>query len=231
MRGVFYETNTVLWKTNSSKISISVADEPVFSFKNADLICVAKNDSSVIFNTSGDYYPLQNVWKGENGKIDWKRAGQDPTEVYAEFDDYTMSLNSVSYSIDSVRFHHYLFSKPLFGSLDENILANVTPEKARYPSFYTYDSRFEIKDIADQVDYSGGFNMKGATFNGFGTDDQPAKLFFKYKNKVRVEAHANFISMSPSAFGSENAKIIIHIDSDTISHPGLTLKYVKEVVC
>jgi hypothetical protein len=226
--GIFYETATVLWKTNSDQILISLAEEPVFSFKNADLICVAKNDSSVIYNTSGSYFPLQNVWEGDKGKIDWKRAGQDPTEVYAEFDRYSISLKSVSYRIDSVRFHHYLFEKPLFGSIDENILANVTPEKAKYPSFFTYDSRFEIKNIAENVDYSGGFNMKGATFNGFGTEDQPAKLFFKYKNKVRVEALANYISMSPTAFGSDDAKIIIHIDSDTIYHPGLTLKFVKE---
>lgn len=226
--GIFYETNTVLWKTNSNNITISMEEEPVFSFENAELICLAKEDSSVIYGTSGKYYPFQNKWFGDRGKIDWTRAGQDPTEVYAEFDAYSMSLKSVSYRIDSVRFHHYLFNKALFGTLNENILANVTPEKARYPSFFTYDSRFEIKNIADQVDYSGGFSMNGATFNGFGTDDQPAKLYFKYKNKVRVEAHASFISMTPNAFGSDNAKIIIHIDSDTISHPGLTLKFVKD---
>jgi hypothetical protein len=226
--GIFYQTNTVLWKTNSNSVTIELEEEPVFSFENAELICVAKNDSSVIYGTSGKYYPLQNKWFGERGKIDWKRAGQDPTEVYADFDEYSMSLKSVSYRIDSVRFHHYLFSKPLSGNLNENILANVTPEKAKYPSFFTFDSRFEIKNIADQVDYSGGFSMSGATFNGFGTDDQPAKLFFKYKNKVRVEAHASFISMTPSAFGSDDAKIIIHIDSDTIYHPGLSLKFVKE---
>ena len=224
---VFYRSNTLEWKTNSDKVVLSMEDEPAYSFKNADLICVAKGDSSVIYNTSGSYFPLENNWEGSKGKIDWKRAAQDPTEVYAEFDNYSISLKSVDYHIDSVRFHHYLFERTLFGSLDENILANVTPEKARYPSFNTYESRFEIKNIAPNVDYSGGFNMKGATFNGFGSDDQPAKLFFKYKDKIRVEAHANFFSMNPSTFGADDARIIIHLGSDTISHPGLNLKFVK----
>lgn len=225
--GVFFRTNTLEWKTNSEQITIGLDDQPVFSFKNANLICVAKKDSSIIYNTSGSYFPLENDWVGDKGKIDWKRAGQDPTEVYAEFDNYSISLKSVSYHIDSVRFHHYLFERTLFGRLNENILANVTPEKATYPSFNTYESRFEIKNIAPNVDYSGGFNMKGATFNGFGTADQPAKLFFKYKGKVKVEAHANFFSMNPSTFGAEDARIIIHLASDSIIHPGLNMKFVK----
>ncbi len=223
----FYKTNILTWKTNSSEIKISLNEEPVFSFENGSLICVAKKDSSIIYNTAGEYYPLSKKWNGKSGKIDWQRAAQDPTEVYAEFGEYSISLKSVSYKIDSVKFHHYSFKKALLGRLDENILANVTPDRARYPSFYTYGSHFEIRNIVEQVDFSGGFNMKGATINGFGTTDQPAKLFFRYENKVRVEAHANFISMNPNSIGANPAKIIIHLGADTISHPGLSLKYVK----
>ena len=50
---------------------------PIFTFNDVDLRCFSKNDSSVIRNTSGQFFPLTSQWEGNGGKIDWQRAKKD----------------------------------------------------------------------------------------------------------------------------------------------------------
>lgn len=150
--GTFYSSPTISWKAGKQNFKLIIEDEPIVEFKDVDLKCYAKGDSSIIYKTSGKFYPLKGLWKGEKGRVDWQRAGLDKNEVYAEIDHYSIMLKSPSYRIDSIRFHHYLFDKELLGRLDEKILANVTPIKATYPRFSSYEKRFEIPNIVDNVD-------------------------------------------------------------------------------
>ncbi len=225
--GIFYSSPTVNWWAGKQNIKLIVEDEPIIEFKNVDLKCYAKGDSSIIYQTSGKYYPLKGTWIGENGKIYWQRAGLDKNDVYAEIEHYKILLKSPSFRIDSIHFHHYLFKKVLLGRLDEKILANVTPEKATYPRFSSYAKRFEIPNIVNNVDFNGGFTIQGANFNGFGTAENPARLYFKYKGKTKVEIVADFIAITEASLGAVNAKMIIYLAADSIVHPGLNVKFIK----
>ena len=223
----FYISPSVKWKAGKQNLKLLIEDEPIVEFKDVDLKCYAKGDSSTIYQTSGKYYLLKGIWIGEKGRVDWQRAGLDKNEVYAEIDHYKIMLKSPSFRIDSIKFHHYLFDKVLLGRLDERVLANVSPNKAIYPRFSSYEKRFEISNIVDHVDFSGGFTMEGANFNGFGTSENPARLYFKYKEKTKVEIVADFISITEASLGATNAKLIIYLAADSIVHPGLNVKFVK----
>ena len=225
--GYFYTSPTLKWWAGKRNLNFIIDDEPIVEFKNVDLKCYAKGDSSIIHQTTGIFYPLKGKWIGRGGKVDWQRAGLDKNDVYAELDHYSILLKSPSYRADSIYFHHYLFDKPLLGRLDEKILANVTIEKADYPKFSSYTKRFEIPNIVDNVDFSGGFIMKGANFNGFGTSENPARLYFRYKESIKVEVIADFISINESSLGATDAKVIIYLAADSIVHPGLNAKFVK----
>ena len=69
--------------------------------------------------------------------------------------------------------------------------------------------------------------MQGANFNGFGTDENPARLYFKYKEKTKVEIIADFITMTDASLGATNAKIVVYLAADSIIHPGINVKFVK----
>jgi hypothetical protein len=226
--GVFYSTPTLSWWAGKKNMSFIIEDDqPVVEFKNVDLKCYSKGDSSIIYQTSGMYYPLKGKWIGKKGKVDWQRAGLNKNDVYAELIYYDIALKSASYRADSILFHHFLFEKPLMGRIDEKILANVTPQKAQYPRFTSYAKRFEIPNIVDNVDFSGGFTMKGANFNGYGTPENPARLYFKYKGSTKVEVIADFITITESTLGATDAKVIIYLAADSIVHPSLNAKFVK----
>ena len=65
------------WYTTNLNYQFSIQDSiPIIKFdKPTDLICVARNDTMMITNTTGIFYPLEGSWRGENGFVDWRKAG------------------------------------------------------------------------------------------------------------------------------------------------------------
>ena len=63
-----YVSNTTKWVASNSTYDFTFEDEPVVFFPSLILTCYANNDSSVIYDTRGKFYPLQKM-VGEKGKI------------------------------------------------------------------------------------------------------------------------------------------------------------------
>ena len=96
---------------------------PVFVFQDVDLKCFAKGDSSVIYHTNGEFFPLTSIWLGSKGKIDWQRARMDKEVFYAKINNYKLALKNSSYYIDSVSFYSSYFDQPIIGKLTEKVLS------------------------------------------------------------------------------------------------------------
>ena len=73
------------------------------------------------------------------------------------------------------------------GSLQDKVLADVTPEKATYPRFQSYVMEIEIKNLFDDIDYIGGIEMRGAKLLGLGNRQSDAYLSFKRDKKEFVK--------------------------------------------
>ena len=182
-RGVLYESASIQWRSSAKSFTFAYDSVPKIHFPKAELVCMAKGDSAVIKNTEGTYYPTLELWKGRGGKVTWERAGLKPTATFAEWDhDYEVRVKSANFDVDSVRFTDPYFERMLLGKLSDKVMANVSAEKASYPRFASYDRRVKIRDIADGIDFEGGFTMQGAKLQGYGTKDEPAFLTF-YRDK------------------------------------------------
>ena len=71
---ILYRSSTTLWKSNKSfdRMEFGKDSVPMYIFSNIKLTCYAYKDSSEIFNTGGIFFPLEQKWSGEKGKITWK---------------------------------------------------------------------------------------------------------------------------------------------------------------
>jgi len=216
------------WKHNSNQYKIGFADAKTvrIQISKTDLICYSKRDSSIIRNTSGYYYPLTDQWIGTAGNVGWERAGFSRDSVYANLKNYRIDLKFSDYKADSVEFvnKRYLKAK-LTGRLEEKILANITPEKATYPKFFSYEKKVDIARIVPNIDYSGGFTMEGAKMVGSGQPDAKAELYI-YKGKdVFAKLSALYCTFGKTNIIVNNARMLIYIDQDSIWHPGLNFNY------
>lgn len=221
-----YKSAANEWKANNNNYKFGYDSLPTIEFDALTLTCYSKGDSSVIYNTKGVYYPTEEKWVGQGGKIDWERAGYSADSVYAEIGEYIIAVKSPTYKIENVIFYDLLhFDKPLKGSFEEKVLAGVTIEKASYPRFDSYNKRLQIKDIAKGVDYIGGYALHGRKVIGKGDEEQDAVLIF-YKNDLPfVKMASKGFSIRPEKISSDIASVTIYMKSDSIYHPGLSFKF------
>ena len=180
-----YKSRATQWKSNTYEFEFIYDTVPAVKFKDLNLKCYSNKDSSIIYDTKGVYFPLNNRWVGKKGKVNWKRAGFDENQVFALLDDYEIVLRFSRFSADSVSFFNKNYwNKPLHGNFEEKVLANVTKEKASYPRFSSYFKQVEIQSVFEDIDFIGGVEMNGSKLYGQGDKANSAILTFYKDDKM-----------------------------------------------
>lgn len=220
--------STVQWKVAADGYQLEGGKRPIVTFAEADLTCYAKRDSSKIYGTSGSYDFLGDRWIGQGGLVDWQRAGLDKETTYAELNRLNLNMKSSDFTVDSVMFHNEFFDRPLLGMLKEKIIAGKSQENSSFPQFESYEKRLLIKEIAEDMDYDGGFSMKGRRLVGSGTAEQPARLVIYRDDRPFIISNSLAYTIRPDRIASDNAKIAIYMSEDSITHPGIQLRYIKD---
>lgn len=225
----FYSSASTQWRTSSGKFTFAYDSIPKVVFGTTDLICLAKGDSAVIHNTSGTYLPTRTLWLGTGGRLTWERAGLKPTSTFAEWDHgYTVRVKGSEIEVDTVRFTDPYFDHQLLGRVTDKVLANVTAEKASYPRFESYDRRMRIRDIIEGIDFEGGFTLQGAKLQGYGTKDEPAFLTFYREKRPFIITQGLSYSIEPDKVASEDVRVTVRLDKDSIIHPSVSLRFLRE---
>lgn len=196
---------------------------------NVDLRCKNRTDSTLaIYNTSGVYNANTHEWEGHGGRVDWRRGGLSPDSIYAELGDYKIDTRSAQYSAEDVQFHNVkYFKKPIKGHYEDKVVVNGTGVKARFPEFDSYDADLAIPNLADGIDYVGGYAQHGVLFLGSVKDSAAyCKLDFKYKDRSLIEAKAKSFVFGLQKLEGQNVIVNIKLtDKLGITHPGVKLRY------
>jgi hypothetical protein len=225
---ILYQSRAVVWKHNAPKyrIGFDLNSDIRIQFPQTDLLCFAKRDSTILSGTSGYYYPVTDQWVGTKGTVNWERAGFSKDSVFAKLNNYKIDLKFSEYKADTVEFTNKKYLKrSLIGRFEEKVLANVSPDKASYPKFFSYETSIDISKVVPNIDYSGGFAMEGSKFNGYGNAEKKAELYV-YKGKdVFAKASALSFTFDKNNIIANNAKVFMLIDQDTLWHPGLYFNY------
>ena len=224
-----YASPSVQWVASRLDFDIGIKDKtPIYTFRTINLICRTRRDSSIIFQTQGKLDLLRGKWEGTGGRIDWRRAKLDTNKVYALLKDYTIRLKNPKFFADSVSFYDQRrFGFPLLGYFTEKVLASP-PKQAIFPSFKSYRKDLDIKEIFKNIDYRGGYSLKGAKIIGSGDKDHKAYFIFKRRGKRLVWAGAESFAIRPDRILSKKVNVIIYLDADSIYHPGLSMSYLDK---
>ncbi|MCF8304648.1 MAG: hypothetical protein K9I94_15340, partial [Bacteroidales bacterium] len=221
-----YEKSSLNWAYKADTFQFVYDSAAYFIFPKLDLSCYAFDDSTLITNTSGTYYPMEHRWEGKGGRLSWRRAGLPVDSVYAELGNYTIDLTHSSFSADSVAFHNKLFfDEGYLGSLEEKLLSDVTPKNAIYPRFYSYTNEIFIPALFGAIDYSGGFAMEGAKVIGTGVEKNDATLTVNHNDSVYMQFNSKRFIIRENKLTANRTEFSLFHGNDSIYHPGLSLKY------
>ncbi|MBX7181610.1 MAG: hypothetical protein K1X82_05825 [Bacteroidia bacterium] len=233
-KNILYKSVSTEWASDNSNYSFGFDSVPYIRFPKLTLVCRAKSDSSVVYNTSGDYYPTEETFRGNGGRVNWKRAGLPESQCFADLKRYSVDIGGSKFVADSVIFTNYeAFSKPLIGRYEDKLLANVDSASATYPRFESYLRDLEIKDFFKNIDYRGGFAQHGARFLGYGNKLVDATVTIKRLNDStkKIEpflvARSKAFLLKKDRITSQKAAISVYWKKDSIFHPGLEFKFIN----
>ncbi len=237
-KGIISDAPNHVWYFKGGKFSFDVTDKPVIKFENGKLACYAKNtnhdtkkkkpfhDSIVVDGTSGIYDPVFKKFEGNGGVINWLKVGMQKESNFATLKHFAISLKMANLDCDTVLLVTPYFNKPILGKLTDRAFVVTREVDRTFPSFISFDKRLFIKNIKEDVDYSGGFAQRGNSFEGLGTVKEPATITIFEKGKAFMKMSSQMISVDPKKIISPNSHIAIFIgNSDSISHPGLDIIY------
>jgi hypothetical protein len=223
----FYKSPNYMYYCPENSFAFEYDSIPKVVFKNITLIGLnQRGDSIAIEATNGVFYPTSGKFVGKGGKVNWARVGLTD-DVYATLKRYTIDCKTGNYTSDSATFTgKQYFDKPELGKLTDRIITQNG--QATYPQFDSYSKRITRKNIYPDVDYEGGFGMRGDKFVGSGTGANAARIVFR-RNGVRfLEISANAFSMSKDKIAASPGVVKFFLEKDSIYHPGLSFLYQVE---
>ena len=224
-----YKSQSARWKIKRPDYHFLIDSVPMIRFAISDLTCYSNDDSLVIYNTKGLYFPLTNCWVGKEGRVNWIRAGMEPGQIYADLHDYQIQMKYAKITADSVDFNFKkYFSIPVQGRYTDQAQADVNEERASYPRFESYDKNIGIHGLFKNIDYLGGVSVEGAKVLGSGSSTSDAMLVFKRRDKELIRMNARVFIIRPDRINAASTSITIYYENDSIYHPGLQMKYIDE---
>ena len=197
---------------------------PKIVFPSLDLIGSNGNDSIIIYNTKGVFYPSRLEFIGKNGKVDWSRAGLDPKEVMQNplfFHRFKNSfLKSKILYYNSKYFHHHYPEKRRIKAI------NTSVTMKRLLILDLLNNKYIIlKNLYENIDYVGGIYVKGNSFLGQGDDKNLAELLFKRDGNVVIRTKAKSFLLKEHIIESTLCNTSIYIKNDSIYHSAIHLRY------
>ncbi len=223
---LLYSSRSASWKILSNKFSFE--NDSVFKIivPETDLLCYTNYDSTLIYNTSGVYIPISQLWHGVRGRVTWEKAGYGPGEVYADIDKYILDMTNSAFEIDSAEFSNSIyFDSPVKGMLSDRVISISEPGKATYPRFTTYQSTFFIEDIYDNIDFQGGLAFEGASVRGTGGTYSPAKLKMYRNDTLYVDLKSASFIFNKESIRSQSTVFTLYLENDSIYHSDIAFTY------
>ena len=182
-------------------------------------------DENTIYGTKGAYLFLDNLWKGQGGRLTWERCGVAAGACYADLQYYTVVTKFPKFTADSVLFiNTNYFKSPIKGAIEEALNSKTEPDKYNFPKFRSYQKDFQLKDVMPGVDFEGSFMMYGPRFV---TNDEksPASMVFYRGGKRFMTVSSTKFTLLPHMLTSERAAVKIFVDNDSICNTGLLVRY------
>ena len=227
---VLYKNRSLSWYTSHMSFSFEIQDSmPRLTFSQPlDLMCIARNDTMKIYQTTGSFYPMSSQWKGLDGMVDWKKAGYTIAEMYADLSDYSIKLKSPNIKADSVSFYNFdLFGdEAVLGSFEDKLInRNKSDRIINYPKFDSYKKDYILSDLIEDVDLQGGYSIHGNRFSSNGGDGHLATLIFYRNENEFIRLATDRITISGNRVIGSNVALNIRFNNDSITHSGINMIY------
>ncbi len=224
--GTFVASNSVRWrfKAGSAQLTLDGKD-PILKLKGAELIISTKGDSSNLYNVNGYYAIDNNRLEIEKGRISWEKAGLSKSGNYADFYNASIKCKASFFNLDSAKVTSEFLPEEKWGKVKEK-LSTAGTSKPRYPSFETVSDKILIENIVPNVNYNGGFALRGGQLEGFNSAENPGYVEFMKDGVAVMRVSGTNFEIDTAKIFANPAEVMLRLGKeDSLYHPGLSFKY------
>ncbi len=217
------------WYAITDRYTLNYKDKkPSVIFEKLDLMAAAKKDSIFIYQTAGEYFPVEQRWKGKGGKVTWERLGLAP-EVYVIFEDYELEAKKSLYEVSKAKLHYPQFfgNKVIEGTFSDKLVSGNDATLGTYPRFESALNRLDIENIGKGIKLTGGFRLQGTTVYGFGNKKNKTEInLYNDKNELVFHGASElFIVRRGDLIVGERVESSIYFGKDSIYHPSVNIRF------
>ena len=224
-----YSSSGVNWMAKADDFRLKYENKrPYVEYDQLDLICFRKKDSIRILETAGVYDPIDQIWKGKGGKVQWERFNLGDT-IHVILSEYEVEAKKSIYEVASAQLYYKdLFpGGPIEGSFTDKILASSNRKEGSYPRFESRDSILKIDNIGGGVRFVGGFRLQGTTVYGYGSKENKAKIAVYDRNQQQQFSGASelFVIRKGERIAGERVETAVYFGEDSLYHPSVNVKF------
>ncbi|MEZ5044854.1 MAG: hypothetical protein R2828_33460 [Saprospiraceae bacterium] len=224
-----YSDTGTSWYGPTDKFSFAYADHKAkVSFEQLDLVAVRQQDSLLIYETAGDFFPTEGIWKGKGGKATWEKAGLD-AKVNVDLGNYELEVKKSLYKVDTAYLYYPLFfgEEGIMGSFSDKLVPRSDVTSATYPRFESYEARLQVDNLGQGVEYIGGIRLQGTTLYGFGSKEERARItLLDNEDKVIFKGDSELFTIRrEERIVGERVEAILYFGNDSLYHPSVNLRF------
>ncbi|MDD4848763.1 MAG: hypothetical protein PHR53_08385, partial [Bacteroidales bacterium] len=224
LRNAFSSFRKVDWLTTDTNYQFRFDSIPYIEFPTTDIFICFNQDTIRLHQTSGRFYPLQFILKGNGGTFYWDRQKISHEKIWAELSSYSLETLIQEVRFENVRFYHKdYFSNYITGTIEDK--AYDRRADFPYPKFVSDKVDLEIRQLYQNFDYQGGFRMSGANIFGYGTLEQLANLYVSVNQVNNISMKSLEFAFSPNHITSDKVSFNIRCDKDSLYHPEMVMAY------
>lgn len=192
--------------------------------KNVDLVIVTQSDSAVLKNTTGGIVWQTGKFIGKGGKFTWENVGLP--QIVAEVKEYSLDVMNPRFSAEDVTLTYPdRLTAPIDGVFEFRAGKRPAGVMNSYPRFKSYEANAHVKNIEQYVDYRGGFSLMGNIILSSSLADKFSEIVVRKPNEYHFKAISRKFVLNDSLITADRASFVAYLEGDSISHPGVQLKY------
>jgi hypothetical protein len=200
---------------------------PVIEIKDADFVMGTAGDSIVLRKVSGTAAPLSSRLVATGGQVAWTIKNNPVTADLGPFD---FDLSKAEFTAQPVTLTYpYLLEAPVKGALSyKSLRRKPATGDTGYPRFISLTNDARLKNMGEGIKYQGGVSISGARLLSAALDGSLANIRVSQDGKLRFRAASRSYVLGDSIITASRAAVAMYeSDHDSITHPGVELKYLK----
>ena len=133
----------------------------VIEFDEVNFEFTTRYDTAALKNTKATFLISQRKVIGEGGTFDWTSTGL-AEDVKGTFKQYVFPTSKILIEAEGFTLdYNTKLENPVEGVFMFASTKHTKPEKAQYPRFMSYNADVNLKDLGEDVKYTGGFSLNG----------------------------------------------------------------------